>query len=109
MPTQVTAISPIEGGTSVSFQCADQRGTGGGAAAILPTSSITWDSSSVVTMTADADGKTWHCSAAPRGSATSFGITAHYQPTNGDPPATGLLTINVSLPGVTGVTFILLP
>ena len=91
----ITSITLIEGGPAVHVTANDQAGNP------LPPASIAWESSSVVTITPDATG--FNFAANPRGSSTSFNITATY--TAQQPNATGVLTVNVVLPGVTMVTF----
>ena len=92
----ITSITLVEGGAPLHVTVNDQTGT-----KPLPPASIQWDASSVVNITPDATG--FNFAALPRGSATTFQITA--TDIAQTPAATGVLTINVVLPAVTSLTF----
>jgi hypothetical protein len=97
MATPITSITLVEGGPAVHVTVADQTGNNP-----IPPANITWQTSSVVNVVADATG--FNFSAVTRGTPFSFqlGATDVAQ----TPNVSALLTINVVLPAITGLTFL---
>ena len=67
----------------------------------IPPANIAWAAASELTITADTTG--FNIAAVPRGAATSFSLTA--TDTTQTPNVSGSLTINITLPPITSLTF----
>ena len=88
MASQITSLTLVEGGTSMHVTVGDQNGNP------IPPANIAWAAASELTITADATG--FNLAAVPRGTATSFSLTA--TDTAQTPNVSGSLTINITLP-----------
>jgi hypothetical protein len=95
MASQITSLTLVEGGASMHVTVGDQNGNP------IPPSNIAWATASELTITADATG--FNIAAIPRSTATSFGLTA--TDTAQTPNVSGSLTINITLPLITSLTF----
>ena len=95
MASQITSLSLVAGGASKHVTVGDQNGNP------IPPANIAWAAASQLTITADATG--FNVAAVPRGVATSFSLTA--TDTALIPNVTGSLTINITLPPITSLTF----
>jgi hypothetical protein len=95
MASQITSLTLIEGGASMHVTVGDQNGNP------IPPADIAWAAASELTITADATG--FNIAAVPRGMATSFSLTA--TDTAQTPNVSGSLTINITLPPITALTF----
>ena len=95
MASQITSLTLVEGGTSMHVTVGDQNGNP------LPPANIAWAAASELTITADTTG--FNIAAVPRGAATSFSLTA--TDTAQTPNVSGSLTINITLPPITSLTF----
>jgi hypothetical protein len=95
MASPINSLTLVEGGTSVHVTVGDQDGNP------IPPTDIEWAAASELTITADATG--FNIAAIPRGSPSSFTLTA--TDTAQTPNVTGALTININLPSITSLTF----
>jgi hypothetical protein len=95
MGSQITSLTLVEGGASMHVTVGDQNGNP------IPPANIAWAAASELTITADATG--FIIAAIPRSTATSFTLTA--TDTAQTPNVTGSLTINITLPPITSLTF----
>jgi hypothetical protein len=95
MASQITSLTLIEGGAPMHVTVGDQSGNP------IPPANIAWAAASELNITADATG--FNIAAVPRGAATSFSLTA--TDTAQTPNVTGSLTINITLPPITSLTF----
>jgi hypothetical protein len=95
MASQITLLTLVEGGAPVHVTVGDQNGNP------IPPANIEWAAASELTITADATG--FNIAAIPRSSPTSFTLTA--TDTAQTPNVAGALTIDVTLPPITSLTF----
>jgi hypothetical protein len=95
MASQITSLTLVEGGASMHVTVGDQNGNP------IPPSNIAWATASELIITADATG--FNIAAIPRSTATSFSLTA--TDTAQTPNVSGSLTINITLPLITSLTF----
>jgi hypothetical protein len=95
MTSQITSLNLVEGGASMHVTVGDQNGNP------IPPANIAWAAASELTITADTTG--FNVAALPRGAATSFSLTA--TDTAQTPNVSGSLTINITLPPITSLTF----
>ena len=95
MASQITSLTLVEGGASMHVTVGDQNGNP------IPPANIAWAAASELTITADTTG--FNIAAVPRGAATSFSLTA--TDTVQTPNVSGSLTINITLPPITSLTF----
>ena len=95
MASQITSLTLIEGGAPMHVTVGDQNGNP------IPPANIVWAAASELTITADATG--FNIAAVPRGAATSLSLTA--TDTAQTPNVSGSLTVNITLPPITALTF----
>jgi hypothetical protein len=95
MASQITSLTLVEGGVPVHVTVGDQNGNP------IPPASIEWTAASELTITADATG--FNIAAIPRSTPTSLTLTA--TDTAQTPSVAGTLTIDVTLPPITSLTF----
>jgi hypothetical protein len=95
MASQITSLTLVEGGASMHVTVGDRNGNP------IPPANIAWAAASELTITADTTG--FNIAAVPRGAATSFSLTA--TDTAQTPNVSGSLTINITLPPITSLTF----
>jgi hypothetical protein len=95
MASQITSLTLVAGAASKHLTVGDQNGNP------IPPANIAWAAASQLTITADATG--FNVAAVPRGTATSFSLTA--TDTAQTPNVSGSLTINITLPTITSLTF----
>jgi hypothetical protein len=95
MASQITSLTLVEGGVPVHVTVGDQNGNP------IPPANIEWATASELNVTADATG--CNIAAVPRSTPTSFTLTA--TDTAQTPNVAGALTIDVTLPPITSVTF----
>jgi hypothetical protein len=95
MASQITSLTLVEGGVSMHVTVGDQNGNP------IPPANIAWATASELTITADATG--FNIAAIPRSTATSLSLTA--TDTAQTPNVSGSLTINITLPPITSLTF----
>ena len=95
MASPITPLTLIAGSAAKHVTVGDQNGNP------IPPANIAWAAASGLTITADATG--FNIAALPRGAATSFSLTA--TDTALTPNVSGSLTINITLPPITSLTF----
>jgi hypothetical protein len=95
MANTITSITLVEGGPAVHVTVGDQNGVP------IPPANISWASSSVVNIVPDATG--FNISGLSRSTPFSFQLAA--TDVAQSPNVSALLTINIVLPAITGLTF----
>ena len=95
MTSPINSLTLVEGGLPVHVTVGDQNGNP------IPPANIEWATASELTITADATG--FMMAAVPRSSPTSFTLTA--TDTAQTPNVAGVLTVDVTLPPITSLTF----
>jgi hypothetical protein len=84
MASQIASLTLVEGGASMHVTVGDQNGNP------IPPANIVWDAASELTTTADPTG---------------FNISLTATDTAQTPNVSGSLTINITLPPITSLTF----